>query len=374
MFIAATTKSQPLRPVAHRDGAKPIPRAYHGRAEPENDLKLYLLIGTILCVWICGAGMTLAQNTQEPQSLPRPPASVPSTDSPDTSPASVNFSGTWSPRSSLETGGGISRNSWTGDVGLRVPVVLNPDGPDLFAGFGFSYTGSYYHFSGQPSIVGSSRPWNQVNIGTVSAALFAKVDDHWSAFAGFDVTSAGASGADMGQTFTYGGVLGAGYRFSDKLSVGLGLAAQSRLEDNPLVVPFPTFDWVLPFDQDRWRVFAGGGAGGSGAGGRTPGVGIGISYQPMRPLTLSAGISSLGIANDFRLGPHAAAPNGVVRDEYSQLVLAANYQPGNHLSLTGFAGADLPGKLKVISSTGNTLYSEHDSVTPVVGVSLDWRF
>jgi hypothetical protein len=346
-----------------------LPNIAGRRFDKENRLRSGFILAA--CALLFPIQLAKGQNTQEPQSLPRPPASAPTEEN---SPLSVNFSGAYSPRENLEGGGGISRSSWTGDANLKVPLIVNPSGISVFGGFGCSYTGATYHFSGRPNIAGSNAPWNQVNIATVSTGLFAKLNDHWGVFAGFAIDSAAASGADMGQSLTYGGGVGADYKVSDDVSIGVGVIAQSRLGRDVLVLPFPSFSWRLPIDEHRWRLFCGGGAEGSGASGGAPGVAIGVAYQPMKPLTLAAGLSSLGAVNDFRLSSHASVPNGVVRDEFSQLILNLNYQPDSHISLNSFIGADLPGNLRVISSTGGQVYNENTSIAPVFGGSVTWRF
>ena len=112
-------------------------------------------------------------------------------------------------------------------------------------------------------------------------------------------------------------------RLSDDLSIGVGVIAQSRLGRDVLVLPFPSFSWTRPIGDRRWRLFSGGGPEGSGAGGR-PGVAVGLSYQPIKPLTLAAGLSGLGAVNDFRLSSRSSVPNGVVRDEFGQLIFDLN--------------------------------------------------
>jgi hypothetical protein len=324
----------------------------------------------VACLLLVPLPRARGQTAQEPQPLPRPPTSAPAG---DTSPFDVNFGGAWSPRENLEGGGGVSRSAWTGDASLKFPLVVGPAGPSVFGGVGFSYTGASYHFSGTPDIAGSNAPWNQVNIGRISTGLFAKLDDRWGAFAGFSLNSAAASGADMEKSFTYGGVAGADYKVSDDLSIGLGVIAQSRLGRDVLVLPFPSFSWTLPFDDHRWRLFSGGGPEGSGPSGKQ-GVAVGLSYQPVEPLTLAAGLSGLGQVNDFRLSSRSSVPNGVVRDEFTQLLFDVNYQPDSHLSLNGFVGVNLPSTLRVISSTGGQVYNENTGVAPVVGGSVTWRF
>jgi hypothetical protein len=346
-----------------------LPTITGPKVSKENRVRSGLILAA--CALLFPIHLAKAQNTQEPESLPRPPASAPTE---ETSPFNINFSGAYSPRENLEGGGGISRSSWTGDASMKLPLIINPSGISVFGGLGFSYTGESYHFTGRPNIAGSDAPWNQVNIGTVSTSLFAKLNDRWGVFTGFSLTSAAASGADMEQSFTYGGVVGADYKVSDDLSVGIGVIAQSRLSQDVLVLPIPTFSWILPFDDRRWRLFSGGGPAGSGAGGSGPGVAIGLSYQPIKPLTLAGGFSSLGTVNDFRLSSRASVSNGVVRDEFTQMIFNVNYQPDTHLSLNAFIGVDLPGTLRVISSTGGQVYNENTGVAPVFGASVTWRF
>jgi len=329
---------------------------------------VFILIGLLLLIPI---HLALGQNTQEPQSLPRPPASAPAEDN---SPFNFNFGGAYSPRENLEGGGGISRSSWTGDANLKLPLIINPSGISVFGSVGFSYIGESYHFTGSPNIAGNDAPWNQVNIGTISTGVFSRLNDRWGVFSSFSVTSAAASGADMGQSLTYGGVLGADYKLSGDLSIGFGVIAQSRLGRDPLVLPIPSFSWTLPIDDHRWRIFSGGGPEGSGAGGSAGGVALGLAYQPIKPLTLAAGLSSFGAVNDFRLSSHASVPNGVVREDFSQLVFNLNYKPDSHLSFNGFVGVDLPGNLRVIRSTGGQAYNENTGVAPVFGASATWRF
>ncbi len=290
------------------------------------------------------------------------------------SPLNINTSGSYSPRVNIEGGGGFSRDAYSIQSGLRFPLWVNPNGPKFFAGFGFTYTGEFYNFSGHPNIVGSDRPWSQVNVAELSSGVFVKVDDHWGVFGGFGVNSAGQTGADFGQTLTYGGAVGADYKVSDQLSVGLSIVVRSRLEQGILVLPFPSFSWKLPFDPEHWRAFSGGGASGGGGGGNSPGVVVGVAYTPMDPLTISAGLSSLGLANSFRLNDRSVAPNGVVEDNYTQLVLSIHYVPAAHLSVNGFVGVDLPGRLKILNSSRVTVYDEHYSLAPVVGLSVSYAF
>jgi hypothetical protein len=306
-----------------------------------------------------------------PGSLPLPPATQPSGQAfkRNFPVVDVNFGGSYSPRADLDSGGGFSRTSWSSNIGLLFPVVPRT----LLGRVGFGYSNVFYDFRGHPQIHGSDRPWNQIDIANTSAGLYGRINDQWGAFVGFNVKSAEQTGTDFGRSLTYGGLAGATYRFSDHLSVGLAIIAQSRLEDNPVVLPFPAFDWVLPFDHDRWRLFSGGARGGLEAG-NNGGVKVGLSYTPVQYLTLSAGLSGIGLANDFRLNSRSAVSNGVVQDHSTQVAFAIDYHPFREASISGFVGADLPNKLNVLSSSGNSVYSEDFSATLVAGLALKFRF
>ena len=69
--------------------------------------------------------------------------------------------------------------------------------------------------------------------------------------------------------------------------MGLLLTVQTRLARSLFVLPVPTVEWVLPFDQGRWRLVAGGLRIGPG---RT--AGLGLAYSPVQQLTLHDWASS----------------------------------------------------------------------------------
>ncbi|HEY2585579.1 MAG TPA: hypothetical protein VGI81_07440 [Tepidisphaeraceae bacterium] len=315
-------------------------------------------------------GVSRAQQVPE-QSAPTSQAAVDSmtTTAAVHSPFGVRAGGAFAPRSDLSGGGGVARDSWTAAARVRVPLANN-----LFATAGASYTGAFYQFSGEPRIGGSDHPWSQVDKVTVSTGLLARIDARWSAFGGFRVNASAETGADWGESFTYGGVAGATYRFSDRLSLGLGIVAHSRLEEGALVFPFPVFTYVPPVDHDRWRLFCSASGIGGALGENGAGVAAGVAYAATPKLTLAAGLSGLGLVNDFRLSPGAPVPGGVVRDHFTQLMVEADWRPLAGLSTAAFIGVDLPGKLDVLSRDGSTAYSSDFTATPVVGVTIEYRF
>ena len=113
--------------------------------------------------------------------------------------------------------------------------------------------GSFYRFDGSvPLSPSSDEPFNDL-YHTYLAATF---ETHPASlglgyFAGFETALGGEDEADLGDALTLGGIGGVRYRSNEALSLALGLAGVSRLEDDPLIWPFLGFDWRI---SDAWSL------------------------------------------------------------------------------------------------------------------------
>src|SRR5262249_28731191 len=150
---------------------------------------------------------------------------------------------------------------------------------------------TFYRFSGDPLLLpGGGIPWDQVRTYSIGVQMRYAFDEHWALLAGANIASAGAPGAPFGDTLSGGGALGVSYSFSRALTLGVAVTAQSKLSGGVFVLPFPIIDWVLPFDEGRWRLAAGALRVGPGRAG-----GVSFIYAPAPPLSFSLSIAFLGL-------------------------------------------------------------------------------
>lgn len=262
----------------------------------------------------------------------------------------------------LESGGGFAR----GLVGAALEGEARV-GKQTTLSMGLSASRLIYAFDRETTILpGGQEPWDGANFFGVSVGGGYAFDQQWRSFASISVNSAGEENADFGESLTYGGVAGFTYSSSKTLTLGLGLAARSRLEDDAFVLPFPILQW--DFDE-QWRFYIGGSSvGGSAA------AGIGFAYTPDPAVTLSLGFGGFGLGGEFRLDENGPIPGGVARDNFSQLVLGLDWRPHERVTVSAFAGATFFGELEILDNGGVTIYESDVDNGPVFGLSVGIGF
>jgi hypothetical protein len=199
------------------------------------------------------------------------------------------------PAQVLTTSSTMTSTFITGRIAPVIPVT-----PRLFLAFPIDGGVSFYQFQGDPQLIANGRiPWDQVRTYALGAQGRYKFDDHWAAVAEVNIASAGARGAPFGETISGGATFGATYRFSKQLTVGLVLNMQTRLARGLFVLPLPAVEWVLPFDEGRWRLVAGSLRVGPGRA-----AGLGIAHAPIQQLSVTREQSSRAGAGSAR-GRHS---------------------------------------------------------------------
>ncbi len=117
-----------------------------------------------------------------------------------------------------------------------------------------SYYGVSYEFDDPPTIAGSEfKPWNTVHVGRLNPLVDVRIDERWRVFAGplFEVST--ENGADIGNGFRAGGLVGAEVRMSSDLKIGFGLLGVAEIEDDFYLQPLLLLDWA---PSDRIRIHA----------------------------------------------------------------------------------------------------------------------
>lgn len=175
---------------------------------------------------------------------------------------------------------------------------------------------------------------------------------------GAGVVSAGEDGADFGDTIDLLGTAGFLYRYSDKLSLGLGVLVKSRLEDDVLVVPVPQIRYQI---DDRWLL-------------ETERAGVKLSYKSSESLTY--GIAAEYIQETFRLNDShtALASEGVVNHARVPVSIFAVYAPAEQIELRARIGASLASDIEFLDRNGNDITKE-DIDTAIFGsINVSFRF
>jgi len=230
-----------------------------------------------------------------------------------------------------------------------------------------AWEGSWYSFDGANTLATAAggTPWDAVQSIVVTPGASFKLDEHWRVNARFLLQFAGENDADVGDSATYGGILAASYTFSDKFTLGLGVLATSRIEDDVLVVPQLIIDW-RPCKEFRLSNFAGPEA--------FPG-GAGLEAIWMLADGFELALGSRYTYRRFRLDDSAAnAVDGVGTDEGLPMWLRATLRGkcGGRLDLV--AGMQLMGSMELADSSGDRLSEVDVESAPFVGLFFSWRY
>jgi hypothetical protein len=233
---------------------------------------------------------------------------------------------------------------------------------------GFQWEGAWYDFRNGGSLAAAAggRPWDAVQSVSVSPGATFVLDPQWRLTTRVILDFAGENDADAADSFNLGGIVAATYSFSRELSLGAGVLAISRIEDDVLVVPQVIIDW-RPCKEFRLSNFAGPEAYPGGAGLEGIWV-ISDEYE----LAFGGRYTYRRFRLDDSGSPQRA--NGVGTDEGLPIWLRATHRAkcGGRLDLV--AGMQLMGEMSIDDSRGNELASEDVEPAPFVGAFFSWRF
>jgi hypothetical protein len=259
------------------------------------------------------------------------------------------------------TPGRMSSTFVTGRLG---PVIrINPN---LYVSFPLDGSVSFYEFDADPGLLpGGGVPWDQVRSFAVAAQARYRVDEHWVLLGEINLASTGARGAFFEKTLSTGATFGAQYRFGPDLTLGLLLTVQTRLAQGLFVLPVPSVEWVLPFDQPRWRLVAGGLRVGSG---RT--AGLGLAYAPLPQLAFNLGVVLVGLGRDFRLPANSPVESGIGRDSALPLLASIDWRPIPHLHVTLWGGVSILRSISVLDSSGNIVNQRDVEPSGLIGGTI----
>ncbi|WP_157640323.1 TonB-dependent receptor [Lamprocystis purpurea] len=258
----------------------------------------------------------------------------------------------------LDGGGTVAMD----ETALRIGVSRRLT-PSLRLGLNLGYVELAYDFAAGAQELAAAAPWSNIRSAQAGVSLNARLGDRWTLFVLPSMRWAAEDGAAL-EDGAFGGVLAAAsYRVSDRLTIGPGFGAFSKIEGDASLFPILAVDWKI---TDTLSLNTGGGLAAS------RGPGLALEWRPADAWTLSLGAR---YENErFRLNDQGPAPNGVGQDRSIPVYLGVVRTLGRFVNLSLIAGAKTAGNLRLENAQGDTLADADYATAPFAGVTLKVRF
>ena len=220
---------------------------------------------------------------------------------------------------------------------------------------------SNYLFDSDARIDGE-KPWGRVEDYRISVPIRFTVAEKAGVIVIPSVRTYAESGASSSDGQTEGVIAGAGWRFSDRLTIGPGFGWFSEVGGGSTAFPIVVVDWQI---TDRLSLETGRGLAAS------QGPGFTLSYA------LDAGWSLSALARYERTrfslddGPQAA---GIGEDRSTALLVSLDYSPWPMTRASAFIGAEINGRLTLEDERARELEQRDYDTAPVIGFSFRSRF
>lgn len=220
---------------------------------------------------------------------------------------------------------------------------------------------SWYNFKDATGFAnGFSEPWDDTLQTNISATFSTQATKQWSWFVGAGIDDSIQTGATFVDGLTGGIYAGASYAINEHLTIGLGAAIRSRLEDDGQVLPIPVIEWQI---ADKWRLETTAEIGGRGAA---------LSYQPTEALQFK--LSGAYYAREFRLDDSAAAPEGVGRDHRVPIALGVEWHITRQAAVGAHVGVDVYQEYTLLDTDGNKLSQIESKPDVFAGAMFSFSF
>lgn len=207
--------------------------------------------------------------------------------------------------------------------------------------------GTFYEHS---KYILEDNPNQNFNTLTFDLLWKAMINDNWGYFAYGAVGFSTSTHADFGDGLTGIGGGGVRYVWSENLSLGLGAAVATRMEDDPLVLPIIALNWQI---DDRWnlRVLNGATISYDVSGDKKFLVDLGAKYQRREYRTKDA----LGTTG-----------NGSLIDKMITVEVGATYNFTPKFGLRGFVGVSAGRNIEA-RENNDKAWDEDVDAAPFVG-------
>ncbi|MBR9987154.1 MAG: hypothetical protein KFF68_14730 [Desulfosarcina sp.] len=307
------------------------------------------LIPAVLALWLVVATMAAPG-----------PADAQSTDSREMERARIGYRFSYTPTYQFETdmdsGGSfdVQRHFLRFDISRFIDRHWT-------VGLGLSLDYERWDFSGLDGLAGVDL-WNEIFRPGISLPVIYSTGGKWRFGIIPSIDFAGASGAEAGESLSYGAVLSAAYAFGPDLMLGLGTGIFERLDQSE-VFPFVVINWKI---NDRLRLTNPFRAGPVGP------AGLELVYAPDDSWEMSIGGAYRSYR--FRLDDSSAVADGIGEVDFWAPFLRVGRPMGEHYRLDFNGGAVVGGGITIEDENGNQLGKTDYDTAPFVGVTLKGQF
>jgi len=226
-------------------------------------------------------------------------------------------------------------------------------------GLGFDY--EQWDFTSAAGLAGVSL-WDDIFRTSISIPIFYSPGNQWRF--GFIPTAdfAGASGAEVDESASYGAVLTAAYTVGDDLTVGFGAGLFERL-DQTEAFPFLVIDWQISDRLQLTNPFEAGPVGPAG---------LELIYTPNDRWEI--GVGGAYRSYRFRLDDSSTVADGIGEVDFTAPFVRVGRQLGKQWRLNINGGATIDGSITIEDKDANELGSTDYDTAPFVGIMLECKF
>lgn len=252
----------------------------------------------------------------------------------------------------LEGGGDVSmqHGGWSAMLGTEL------DG-ELLGALSVSTEAFFYNFGGAGTLaLGDDEPFNDLYRTRVAGAVRTPSSDGIGWFSGFELAFSGEDEAPTNESMSVGGLGGVRYGAGRTLDVELGVAAQSRLEDDP---------WFWPYIGFRWRPT-------DALSFQARGTSLESRFEFATDWSVFARAEYE--LHQFRLSDDHPTAKGVFRDEQIRAGVGLARRAHNGLGFQIFGGVDVWRELSSFDRDGTRLAEVEPDSAPFVAIDLSLSF
>lgn len=257
----------------------------------------------------------------------------------------------------INGGGDVEVTRAAGGIGMGMSLER-----DLKLNVNFSFGIDSYNFSSFTSL-GGFDPWGDIHNLGISAIFTYQASNDWSLFAGPILQFSRESGANWGDSFAAGGMVGATFVADENLVIGGGIGMMSQIEDSARIFPVLSIDWYF---TDNWKLSS------TSAALAMNRIGLELVWEVGGGWEV--GVGGAYRFRRFRLNDQSFAPDGAGQDISVPIWGRVSYEFNENVSFTFMAGTNVSGELAIDNNVGVPINKEEYDSSIQVGAVLTLRF